>query len=135
MALSTATLQDEVRRILDEIKDPCSVGFGDPMGLVEMGLVQAVDVTPAGDVTVRLRLTSPFCEMIGFFKHTAVERIRSLPSVESVTVETDSGFDWSPEYMSPARQEQRRQRLAALRASARGGADRQVLVLSNRQGI
>jgi len=135
MATSTATLQDEVRRILDEIKDPCSVGFGDPMGLVEMGLVQAVDVTPTGDVTVRLRLTSPFCEMIGFFKHTAVERIRSLPSVESVTVETDSGFDWSPDYMSPARQEQRRQKLAALRASARGGGDRQVLVLSNRRGM
>ena len=104
------------------------------MGLVEMGLVRSVDVTPAGEVTVCLRLTSPFCEMIGFFKNTAVDRIRSLPSVVSVTVETDSGFDWSPEYMSPARQEQRRQRLAALRASARGG-DAQVVVLSNRRGM
>jgi len=134
MTTSTATLQDEVLRVLDEIKDPCSVGFGDPMGLVEMGLVQSVDVSPAGEVTVRLRLTSPFCEMIGFFKNTAVDRIRGLPSVESVTVEADSGFDWSPEYMSPARQEQRRQRLAALRASARGG-DTQVVVLSNRRGM
>ena len=132
--IATTTIQDEVRRVLDEIKDPCSVGFGDPMGLVEMGLVRSVDVSPAGDVTVGLRLTSPFCEMIGFFKHTAVDRIRSLPSVESVTVEADSGFDWSPEYMSPDRQEQRRQRRAALRASARSG-DTQVVVLSNRRGM
>lgn len=134
MTTVTATIQDEVLRVLDEIKDPCSVGFGDPMGLVEMGLVRSVDVSPAGEVSICLRLTSPFCEMIGFFKNTAVDRIRSLPSVESVTVEADSGFDWSPEYMSPARQEQRRQRLAALRASARGG-DAQVVVLSNRRGM
>jgi metal-sulfur cluster biosynthetic enzyme len=132
--LATATIQDEVLRVLDEIKDPCSVGFGDPMGLVEMGLVRSVDVSPAGEVSICLRLTSPFCEMIGFFKNTAVDRIRSLPSVESVTVEADSGFDWSPEYMSPARQEQRRQRLSALRASARAG-DTQVVVLSNRRGM
>jgi metal-sulfur cluster biosynthetic enzyme len=132
--LATTTIKDEVMRVLDEIKDPCSVGFGDPMGLVEMGLVRSVDVSPAGEVTVCLRLTSPFCEMISFFKNTAVDRIRSLPSVEAVDVEADSGFDWSPEYMSPARQEQRRQRLAALRASARG-ADTQVVVLSNRRGM
>ena len=116
---ATATIQDEVLRVLDEIKDPCSVGFGDPMGLVEMGLVRSVDVSPAGEVSICLRLTSPFCEMIGFFKNTAVDRIRSLPSVESVTVEADSGFDWSPEYMSPARQEQRRERLRAMRENAR----------------
>ena len=116
----TDTLQSEVLRILDEIKDPCSVGFGDPMGLAEMGLIRSVDVSPAGDVNVCLRLTSPFCEMIGFFKTTATDKIRELPSVGSVCVEADSGFDWSPEFMSPARQEQRRERLRTLRVSNRG---------------
>jgi metal-sulfur cluster biosynthetic enzyme len=116
----TETLRSEVLRILDEIKDPCSVGFGNPMGLTEMGLIRSVDVSPAGDVNVCLRLTSPFCEMIGFFKTTAVDKIRELPSVGSVSVEADSGFDWSPEFMSPARQQQRHERLRTLRVSDRG---------------
>lgn len=118
--LTTDALRDDVFRVLDEIKDPCSVGFGDPMGLAEMGLIRSVDVSPAGDVNVCLRLTSPFCEMIGFFKTTAVDKIRALPSVGSVVVEADSGFDWSPEFMSPARQQQRRERLRTLRVSDRG---------------
>jgi metal-sulfur cluster biosynthetic enzyme len=116
----TETLRSEVLRILDEIKDPCSVGFGNPMGLTEMGLIRSVDISPDGDVNVCLRLTSPFCEMIGFFKTTAVDKIRELPAVGSVNVEADSGFDWSPEYMSPARQQQRQERLRTLRVSHRG---------------
>ena len=118
--VTTEALRSDVLRVLDEIKDPCSVGFGDPMGLSEMGLIRSVDISPAGDVNVCLRLTSPFCEMIGFFKNTAVDKIRELPSVGAVVVETDSGFDWSPEFMSPARQQQRRERLRTLRVTNRG---------------
>lgn len=118
--LATDTLRDDIFRVLDEIKDPCSVGFGDPMGLAEMGLIRSVDISPAGDVSVCLRLTSPFCEMIGFFTNTAIDKIQELPSVSSVVIEADSGFDWSPEFMSPARQEQRQVRLRTLRVSNRG---------------
>lgn len=120
---TTEALRGDVFRVLDEIKDPCSVGFGDPMGLVEMGLVRSVEISPGGDVNVCLRLTSPFCEMIGFFKNTAVDKIRDLPSVGSVAVETDSGFDWSPEFMSPARQQRRRERLQLLQVSTRRGME------------
>ena len=119
--VTTEALRSDVFRVLDEIKDPCSVGFGDPMGLVEMGLVRSVEISPGGDVSICLRLTSPFCEMIGFFKNTALDKIRDLPSVGSVAVEADSGFDWSPEYMSPARQQQRRDRVQLLRISTRRG--------------
>lgn len=118
--LATNTLRDEILRVLDEIKDPCSVGFGDPMGLAEMGLIRDVEISLDGDVSVCLRLTSPFCEMIGFFKNTAIDKIRELPSVRSVVIEADSGFDWSPEFMSPARQQQRRERVRTLRVSHRG---------------
>jgi metal-sulfur cluster biosynthetic enzyme len=117
----TEALRSEVLRTLDDIKDPCSVGFGEPMGLVEMGLIRSVEISPKGDVSVCLRLTSPFCEMIGFFKTAAVEKLQNLPSVGSVAVEADSGFDWSPEYMSPLRQQQRRERLGALREASRPG--------------
>jgi len=111
-----ADLRAEILRALDEVKDPCSVTAGDSLGLTEMGLVRSVDVSSEGAVTVTLRLTSPFCEMIGFLKTSALDGLQALPGVSSVTVEADSGFDWSTEHMSPQVRERREERLRAIRA-------------------
>ncbi len=109
-------LRERVLGRLDEVKDPCSVATGTPMGLAEMGLVRSVEISDDGEVDVVLRLTSPFCEMIGFLKSSAIGKIEDLPGVASVTVESDSGFDWSPEDMAPHLQQRREERLAAVRA-------------------
>ena len=103
----------EIRRALDSIGDPCSVGSGVPMGIEEMGLVQAVEVDPDGNVVIRLRLTSPTCHMVSYFKVEAEERAQRVPGVRSVRALSDTGLDWSPQMISPAAQERRR---AALRA-------------------
>lgn len=108
-------LEQRIRARLDQVKDPCSVSSGRPMGLDEMGLVRSVDVSADGEVTVVLRLTSPFCEMIGFLKSSAIGEIEQLPGVASVAVESDSGFEWSPEDMAPHLQQQRAERLASYR--------------------
>lgn len=110
------TLRSDILDRLDEVKDPCSVTAGDPMGLSEMGLVKSVDISPHGEVSLVLRLTSPFCEMIGFLRSEAIGKIEDLPSVSSVVVRTDSGFDWSPEDMAPHLQRRREERLAVMRA-------------------
>jgi len=109
-------LEQRIRARLDQVKDPCSVTAGTPMGLDEMGLVRSVDVSDDGEVSVVLRLTSPFCEMIGFLKSSAIGEIEQLPGVASVTVESDSGFDWSPEDMAPHLQQRRSDRLSAVHA-------------------
>lgn len=109
-------LEERILGRLDEVKDPCSVATGTPMGLTEMGLVKSVDVSDDGEVRVVLRLTSPFCEMIGFLKSSAIDKIADLPAVASVSVESDSGFDWSPDDMAPHQQERRAERLRAVRA-------------------
>lgn len=109
---------DQIAGALDQVKDPCSVTAGSPMGLAEMGMIKTAEVSDDGDVALVLRLTSPFCEMIGFLKSQAEEKIGGLPGVRSVTVSADSGFDWSPDDMSPERQQQRRDRLAAVREDA-----------------
>lgn len=109
-------LRERILGRLDEVKDPCSVATGSPMGLAEMGLVRSVDISADGDVHVVLRLTSPFCEMIGFLTESATKEIAGLPAVASVTVESDSGFDWSPEHMAPHQQQRRAERLSAVRA-------------------
>ena len=103
----------DIRRALDSIGDPCSVGSGVPMGIEEMGLVQAVEVDLNGNVVIRLRLTSPTCHMVSYFKVEAEERARQVPGVRSVRAVSDIGLDWSPQMMSPAARERRRKALRA----------------------
>ncbi len=92
---------------LDQIKDPCSLASGVPMGLDEMGLVDTVEIGDDGRVDIRLRLTSPFCHMIGFFHVEAKRRIMGLSGVTDVHVSADTGLDWSPSRISPAAQARR----------------------------
>lgn len=106
----------DVRSVLDQIKDPCSVAACVPMGLSEMGLIKTVEVGPDGCVDIELRLTSPFCEMIAFMKNEAEARVGALPGVTGVTVRHDTGFDWDHELIAPAAQARRQARLNALHA-------------------
>jgi len=61
-----------VKEALQEVLDPCSVGRGVPAGLVDMGMVKAVEVgsTPDGHavVAVELRITSPACTFQPYFE-------------------------------------------------------------------
>lgn len=110
--VSSGSLSDQIRARLDLIHDPCSVAAGSPMGLDEMGLVREVAVSPDGDVTIDLRLTSPFCHMIGFFQAEAKRLAGELDGVRSVTVKGDMGLDWSPDLIAAAAQARRRLPLA-----------------------
>lgn len=104
-------LKQRILSCLDEIKDPCSLAAGTPLGLNEMGIVDEVLIADDGAVMVKLRLTSPFCHMIGFFEKEARERIGALPSVTSVALKADNGLDWSPSRISEAARARRAQHL------------------------
>ena len=112
--LDRDALAARIRRDLDAIKDPCSLASGVPLGLDEMGIIDTVSVTPDGAVTVTLRLTSPFCHMIGFFKTETDRIVRAFPGVTSVDLVADDGLDWSPSRISPAGQAKRAARIAAM---------------------
>lgn len=103
---------------LDEIKDPCSVAAGTPFGLSEMGLVDEITISDTGDVLVKLRLTSPFCHMIGFFKQEATRRIETLAGINSVELFADNGLDWSPSRISASAIAKRESHLMRMDASA-----------------
>jgi metal-sulfur cluster biosynthetic enzyme len=102
---------------LDEIKDPCSVASGAPMGLAELGLIDTIDISAGGEVSIRLRLTSPFCHMIGFFKTEVQRRVTALPGITSVSLSADNGLDWSPERIAPAAQARRAAQLEKMQAA------------------
>ena len=111
-------IEQLVRERLADVIDPCSVGAGNPMDVVEMGLVRDVRLE-SGELTIQLCLTSPQCLML---EHFAVEARRvtdGLPGVRAVTVRGDNGMEWTPERMSPAAASRRRQhvlRLGAVRS-------------------
>lgn len=113
MTAPDSALVAEIRRQLDTIGDPCSVAQGSSMGLDEMGLVEDVEVDADGNVTVRLRLTSPTCTMVGYFGVEAKRLVGALPGVRNVEVRADLGLDWTPDMMSEAAKARRRAVLAA----------------------
>ena len=113
-----AELRAAVLQRLDRIKDPCSVAGGTPMGLNEMGLVGSVDISPAGDVGINLRLTSPFCHMIAFMQSEAVKGVGALPGVRSVSLSGDQGLDWSPSMIAEPARQRRQLQLDAIRRTS-----------------
>ena len=112
---SAVASEEDIRQILDDIKDPCSVAASVPMGLNEMGLIKSVGIDPDGHVDIELRLTSPFCEMISFMRNEALGKIGGLPGVTGVSVRHDSGLDWDHDFIAPGAQARRQQRLDMLR--------------------
>lgn len=100
---STETVRDALR----EVVDPCSAATGSNLDIVEMGLLTSVDIT-GGDVLVEMRLTTPVCQMVPYFVEEIEDRVEPLPGVESVTVETDSGMEWTEEMMTESGKERRR---------------------------
>jgi metal-sulfur cluster biosynthetic enzyme len=115
---SRPALTERIYGVLDGIYDPCSVATSVPMGLAEMGLVESVEVSDAGEVTIGLRLTSPFCEMFPFMKAETIRAVGALDGVGAVTVRHDAGLDWDHDLIAPAARRRRELRLSVLRRTA-----------------
>jgi metal-sulfur cluster biosynthetic enzyme len=103
--------RDAVVDCLKAIIDPCSAANGTNFNLVEMGILKDIQIQ-RGDVSIRLRITSPSCMMLEFFSAEIHTRVAALPGVKSVEVHSDGGFEWEPSMMD---QQKRRQYLDALR--------------------
>lgn len=95
MALPILT-PDFIRKALRAVKDPEL-----NLNIVDLGLVYDIEVNEAGDVAVRMTLTSPGCpagpEIVGDVTRT----IRDLDGVNSVDVEIVWEPYWTPERIDP----------------------------------
>jgi metal-sulfur cluster biosynthetic enzyme len=97
---------DAVRDALREVVDSCSAATGSNLDIVEMGLLKSVSVDD-GHVDIEMRLTTPVCHMVAYFHKEIDDRVGGLDGVESVEVETDNGFEWSEEMLTPEAKQQR----------------------------
>jgi len=110
---------ETVRKSLRGIVDPCSDSRGIGNDIVELGLVESVEVD-GGAVTVNMRLTTPTCTMIGYFIDEMKDQLTPLEGVDSVTVNADSGLNWSPDLMEEQARERREEYLEQFRTADPG---------------
>jgi metal-sulfur cluster biosynthetic enzyme len=89
-----------VHDALRQVADPCAVATGVPVDIVSMGLI--ADVAVAGnDVTIVLRLTSPFCLQVGLLSEQIDHVVRRLSGIGDVRVVVDHRAEWMPDMMDP----------------------------------
>jgi FeS assembly SUF system protein len=71
-----------------------------PVDIVEVGLIYDVEADPAGNVAIRMTLTSPMCPVAESLPVEVEEKTRALPGVASVKVEIVWDPPWGPDMMS-----------------------------------
>lgn len=98
---AAASPADELReRVLDVLRSCYDPEI--PVNIYELGLVYDVDVSAAGDVSIRMTLTSPMCPVAGSLPPEVEEKVRALDGVTSATVEVVWDPPWNPGMMSEA---------------------------------
>lgn len=93
---------DDVWRALQEVKDP-EIPV---VSVVEMGIIRAVDVGPAG-ITVTMTPTFSGCPALDVMRRDVTAAVRGLGAAE-VTVEMVLHPPWSTEWISPTGREKLR---------------------------
>jgi metal-sulfur cluster biosynthetic enzyme len=108
--------EGDVRAVLNQIIDPCSRVAGAPVGLVDLGLIRRLTVTPgagAVDVHLVIGVTEYGCLLAPSFASEARDLLDALPGVGIVDIELDGKFDWEPHDMSVAYRKHLAERRAA----------------------
>ena len=71
-----------------------------PVNIYELGLIYEVNVSPFGDVHIRMTLTSPNCPVAGSLPNEVETKVESIPDVKSAEVEITFDPPWEMSMMS-----------------------------------
>lgn len=91
------TIRENVIEALQTCYDPEI-----PVNIYELGLVYNVDVSPTGDVHVRMTLTSPACPAAGSLPPEVQQKAQSVPGVTACKVDVVWDPPWHQGLMSEA---------------------------------
>jgi FeS assembly SUF system protein len=94
---AVAELEERVLDVLRTCYDPEI-----PVNIVELGLIYAIDITPAGAVGIQMTLTSPACPVAGSLPPEVQAKVQGLPGVASTKVDVVWDPPWTPDRMSEA---------------------------------
>jgi FeS assembly SUF system protein len=73
-----------------------------PVNIYELGLIYDIDVSPSGEVVLRMTLTSPACPVAGSLPPEVQAKVAGIPGVQAAKVELVWDPPWTPERMSEA---------------------------------
>ena len=73
-----------------------------PINIYELGLIYAIDIDPAGRVSITMTLTAPACPVADILPAEVAEKARAVSGVTDVNVELVWDPPWTPERMSDA---------------------------------
>jgi FeS assembly SUF system protein len=73
-----------------------------PVNIHELGLIYGIDITPEGNVTIRMTLTSPACPAAGSLPPDVQAKVKAVPGVSSVKIDIVWDPPWEPSRMSEA---------------------------------
>lgn len=73
-----------------------------PVNIYDMGMIYGIEVSPAGEVGIRMTLTSPNCPVAGSLPGYVESRLKTLPDAKDVKVELVWEPPWNPNMMSAA---------------------------------
>lgn len=94
-----------VMAAMNRVVDP-EVGIG----IADLGLVNALDIDSAGNVSATVILTVPECPYAGQLGAQAVKEVLKVPGVRRASVRLDPTLPWDPTRLSPEAREQYRKR-------------------------
>ena len=95
--LQAMVMEEKVVDVLRTVFDPEI-----PVNIYEIGLVYGIDVSPAGDVHIKMTLTSPMCPVAETLPPEVEAKVARVAGVKSVKVEIVWEPPWTPEKMSEA---------------------------------
>jgi len=71
-----------------------------PVDIWELGLIYSLEISPRGEVVVKMTLTAPACPAAGELPRQVEEAVRSVPEVTDVRVELVWDPPWNKDMMS-----------------------------------
>jgi FeS assembly SUF system protein len=73
-----------------------------PVNIYELGLIYEVEVGGAGDVTIKMTLTTPMCPAAELLPPEVETKARGVPGVSAVQLDLVWDPPWNPDMMSEA---------------------------------
>jgi metal-sulfur cluster biosynthetic enzyme len=96
-------LRARVMKAINDVLDPCSEVASTPIGLVDMGMIESVQlqaqggsVNPAWHAEIRFGLTEPGCMMAVSLMPKIRQAVLSVKGVSTVQVNLLPDFVWNP---------------------------------------
>jgi metal-sulfur cluster biosynthetic enzyme len=95
-AMTEPALTARIKERLARVTEPCSIAFGKPISIVEMGLIERINVT-GGHVEITLCLTDAACVHFAGMQRFIRDELLDLPEINTVAVCQTLDKLWTPD--------------------------------------